>query len=244
MNRKQRRAAKARERSGCTTAPSFDAHIVAAHEAGHAIARYMTAAEMGYSPEEAITSIEIASPGTKPCAYTRLIDGTPFYIQATTLGPMLTKEMNQIERRMRAGLQSGETLVGRQSFDYFSKVISEARADGVDIESWLQARALFSVMGPVVEAVFREKPVDEVLHSSESEDDVRGFVRDCMIAQVPTSEFSTRIDAAVERAIELMGDSKVVAAVNALANHLFHNGTTDGKTAARIIGDAMETEAA
>ena len=53
-----------------------------------------------------------------------------------------------------------------------------------------------------------------------------------------------RIDAAVERAIELLGDSNVIAAVNALATHLLNNGTTDGKTAARIIGDAMETEAA
>ena len=53
-----------------------------------------------------------------------------------------------------------------------------------------------------------------------------------------------RIDAAVERAIELLGDSNVIAAVNALATHLLTNGTTDGKTAARIIGDAMETEAA
>ena len=67
--------------------------------------------------------------------------------------------------------------------------------------------------------------------------------QDCTVAQMPTSELSSRIDAAVEHAVELLSDSNVIAAVSALATHLLHNGTKDGKTAARIIGDAMGIEA-
>ena len=245
MNRQQRRAAKARARKDFATAHAPVAYIVAAHEAGHAIARYLTAAEMGYTTEEAITSIEIASPGAKPYAGTSVDGSKQFYIQATTFGPTLTKEMGEVAKRVgdRMGIRPGKTLAGLEGLDHLSQNISEARADGVDIEPWLQARALIAVMGPAVEALFREKPVDEILESHESEDDLRGLIQDCTVAQVPTSELSSRIDAAVERAVELLSDSNVIAAVNALATHLLHNGTTDGKTAARIISDAMGIEA-
>ena len=245
MNRNQRRAAKAREGRDRATAHVPKANIVAAHEAGHAIARYLTAAEMGYSTEESITSIEIASPGAKRYAGTSVDGGTKFFIQATTFGPMLTKEIGQVGKRVaeRERIHSGAALVEREWLDHLSQVISEARAEGVDIESWLQARALISVMGPAVEAMLREKPIAEILESDESEGDLRGFIQDCMIAKVSESEFSPRIDAAVERAVEFLGDSNVIAAVNALAAHLLNNGTTDGKTAVRIIGEAMETEA-
>ena len=246
MNKQQRRAAKAMEKRDRATARVPKANLVAVHEAGHAIARYLTAGEMGYSTEESITSIEIASPGAKRYAGSSANGGTQLFIQATTFGPMLTNEMSQVRNRVaeREGISSDTALVGRKALDHLSQVISEARAEGVDIESWLQARALISVMGPAVEARLREKPVAEILESDESEGDLRGFIQDCTIAQVPTSEIDARIDAAIDRAVELLGDSNVIGAVNALAKHLLHNGTTDGETAVRIIGDAMETEAA
>ena len=245
MNRHQRRAAMAGERRSRTTAPGSDANIVAAHEAGHAIARYLTAAEMGYSTEESITKIEIRSPGASTYLGTS-IDGTAnLFARATTFGPMLTKEMGQVINRVaeRTGVPLETLPAGREGLDFLSQVISEARAEGVDIESWLQARALIAVMGPAVEALLKAKPVAEILESDESEGDLRGFIQDCTIAQVPTSELSSRIGAAAERASELLSDSNVIAAVNALAAHLLHNGTTEGKTAVRIIGEVMETEA-
>ena len=61
MNRKERRAAEAMARKQRNAAP--DSNVVAAHEAGHAVARYLTAAEIGYPPEEAISQIEISAPG-------------------------------------------------------------------------------------------------------------------------------------------------------------------------------------
>ena len=145
--------------------------------------------------------------------------------------------------RKRMGLLSDKTLGGREKLNYLSQVISEAWADGVNIEPWLQARALIAVMGPAVEALLRGESVADLLEIHESEDDLNGFVRDCTLAQVSTSEVSPRIDVAVERAIDLLSDSKVLNAVNALYAHLLHNGTTDGKTAARLIGDALGTEA-
>ena len=51
---------------------------------------------MGYSPEEAITSIEIAAPGAAPYAGGSFDGKAQLYSQATTFGPMLTKEMSQV----------------------------------------------------------------------------------------------------------------------------------------------------
>ena len=245
MNRIQRRVARARERKARATAQFPKANIVAAHEAGHAIARYLTAAEMGYSPEEAITSIEFAAPDATSYAGTSFDGKAQLYTQATTFGPMLTKEMGQMAKRVgeRMGFLPGKTLGGREGFNHLSQIISEARADGVDIEPWLQARAVIAVMGSAVEALVRNKPFFDIWESHESEHDLIGFVEDCTVAEVPASEISSRIDAAVERAIELLKDSHVIAAVNALATQLLQHGTTDGKTAARIIGDEMRTEA-
>jgi hypothetical protein len=46
MNRHERRAARARARHA---AKNSNAHIVAVHEAGHAVARVLVAGELGYS---------------------------------------------------------------------------------------------------------------------------------------------------------------------------------------------------
>jgi hypothetical protein len=57
MNRQQRRAVQARSKK-IPLNP-----IVAFHEAGHAVGRYITAADMGLSVDDAIAFIDVA-PGT------------------------------------------------------------------------------------------------------------------------------------------------------------------------------------
>jgi hypothetical protein len=201
---------------------------------------------MGYSSEDSITRIEITARDGSSYVGTSFDGKAELYAQAITLGPMLSKEINRVAKRLgeRKGFLEGIESGGRDGFDRLSEIISEARADGADIETWLQARALIAVMGPAVEALAREKPFYDIWEGQESEHDLISFVQDCTVAQVPTSEIITRIDAAVDRAFDSLKDSNVIDAVNALATHLLNNGTTDGKAAARIIGDAMATEAA
>ena len=97
-------------------------------------------------------------------------------------------------------------------------------------------------MGPVVEATATQKEVYDVWNSYECEGDKRDFVTDCVIAQVPVSEIEPRINSAIQRAQEYLSRQDVCDAVNALAAHLVENGSTDGTTAARIIGAALKSE--
>jgi hypothetical protein len=79
MNRYQRRAAKAAARSA-----KIDG-VVAVHEAGHAVARYLTAADLGVSTNDAISYIEVAP----NAAVTKSVDKRMiFRTQATTFGPL------------------------------------------------------------------------------------------------------------------------------------------------------------
>ena len=233
MNRKQRRAAKAkaRMRGGRSTMD----RIVAAHEAGHAIARYLTAAEMGYTPEESIFQITISDPGAETYMGQSFDGKGTLFSQAVTEGPMLSMEMNDACKQVVAA-------TGRcADLDFLSRVVSKARENGADIETWLRARALIAVMGPAVEAVATRKNIHDVLNGYECENDLNGFTRDCITAQVQ-DEVEKRIDDAIRLAVEHLIRQDVCDAVNALTTHLVKNGSTSGKTAARIIGDALESK--
>src|SRR5438067_9965781 len=82
MNRHERRAAKVAVRSA-----KID-RVVAIHEAGHAVARFLTAADLGFSVDAAISYIEIAPDS----AVTKSIDKRMiFRMQAATFGPMLSR---------------------------------------------------------------------------------------------------------------------------------------------------------
>lgn len=226
MNRKQRRVQKAQARKSQGSVN----HIVAAHEAGHAVARYLTADEMGYTPEEAISKILISTPGTLRQMGTSFDGRADLYSQAVTYGPMLSREMHEAARAaLEDAKETGLNL---------PRIVSEARANGANIEAWLRARTLIAVMGPAVEAMIKGMTVAEVLESYESENDLAGCVKDCQAAHV--SDFAERIDEAIARACKYLSRQSVCGAVNALAAHLVKNGTTDGATAARIIETALK----
>ena len=233
MNRKQRRAAKAkaRMRGGRSTIDP----IVSAHEAGHAIARYLTAAEMGYTPEKSISQITISAPNALPYMGQSFDGKATLYSQAVTEGPMVSMEMDDSCKQVVAA--TGRSV----DEEFLSRVVSKARENGADIETWLRARALIAVMGSAVEAAATRKNIHDVLYGYECENDLNGFTRDCIAAQVQ-DEVEKRIDDAVRRALEYLMRQDVCDAVNALATHLVKNGSTSGKTATRIIGGALESK--
>ena len=112
MNRQQRRAAKAKAKNA-TVDP-----VVAVHEAGHALARYLTAEMMGLSKEESVHSIVVHVPREMPKG--KSVDGTMMTSeQATTLGPMFSKEIDAVRRAI--GTEKGwsdpraEELAGKYS---------------------------------------------------------------------------------------------------------------------------------
>jgi hypothetical protein len=96
MNRHERRAAQARARYA---AKNGDSHIVAVHEAGHAVAKVLAAGELGYSIHEAVECVEIGTEqlvGASP-------DGKVMFLSAArTEGPIFSREIDAASRQFRA----------------------------------------------------------------------------------------------------------------------------------------------
>jgi hypothetical protein len=217
MNRRERRTAVSHVRKA-----QLDP-IIAIHEAGHAVARYITAADMGIAVEESITHIEI-SPGTSLGASS---DGRTYLVsQAVTFGPMFSAEINE--------------LVGATTdLAEITCLVAAAVARGFDVSKWLEARALITVFGPMAEAVARRKSFHDVWESYECEADVRSLVRDGVIGGLRDKERDSLFNKAVERAAAMFRRPEIVAAVNALAGALPNAGRMDGKDAAANIDRAM-----
>jgi hypothetical protein len=104
MNRHQRRAAKPQGRN----VSKLD-RVVAIHEAGHAVARILTAHDLGFSPDQAITYIEVGSRENLGVS----VDGRAILIsQAVTIGPTLSANIQSVFNRITAGKAASE-LVGK-----------------------------------------------------------------------------------------------------------------------------------
>jgi hypothetical protein len=95
-------------------------------------------------------------------------DARELVSQAVTFGPMFSAEISE--------------LVGATTdLAEITGLVAAAVARGFDISTWLEARALITVFGPMAEAVARRKSFHDVWESYESEADVRSLVRDGVI---------------------------------------------------------------
>jgi hypothetical protein len=112
MNRHERRAAKVRAR---LVAKNGGSHIVAVHEAGHAIAKVLAAEELGYSINEAIDRIEIGVGETLG----RSVDGRMITrSQAVTYGPTFSRDIDEASLEFTQSFMRGRgTLEGREAND-------------------------------------------------------------------------------------------------------------------------------
>jgi hypothetical protein len=197
--------------------------ITAIHEAGHAVARYLTATDMGRAPDESIAYIEIA-PGTPlGVSFDRR---AALVSQAVTYGPMFSPEIDK--------------LIGNaRELKAIVVVVAEAVAKGLDISKWLEARSLIAVFGPMAEAVASQKSFDEVWDSYPCEGDVRSFAQDCVIAGLGGAEIDSLFGKTVEKAVAMFHRPEICAAINVLAAAFPNAGRMDGKEAAVIISGVL-----
>lgn len=213
MNRHERRAAMAQRRSA-----KLDP-VTAVHESGHAVGRVLSAADMGFRPEEAIECIS----GPTPKA------------QATTFGPMLSRELQAVWDRMHAGIPKEKWNLKR-----LPEVIKQARAEGVDVHAWLRAKMLTTVFGPLAEAKFTNRAFKDVWQSPECEQDYKDAVCDGTWAGLGTTEICAEIEFARERATALIAKPNVWKAIIKLADQMPNKGRMHGARAAAIISAELE----
>jgi hypothetical protein len=224
MNRHERRAAKARSKHA-----KLDAHV-AVHEAGHAVGRFLTAADLGYSTEESISYIDMGLGRLSE----QSADGRMRLVsEATTYGPMLSRQMQEI---VCASRQVTPKLTRQE----MSEILTNARAAGLDCETWLTARLLMGLIGGAAEAKLLGKSFNEVWQSYECESDMKEAVKDCVLVGIEeTKTITAHVNAAATRAIETVQRPDVWRAILALADRLPAIGRFDGKEAVATITRAL-----
>jgi len=221
MNRHERRAAKAQAKSA-----KLD-RVVAVHEAGHAVGRILSAGDMGLNPTDAIAYIDIA-PDTGPM--TSFDKSVTLKSQATTFGPMISREIQAVWDRRHADISKDQW-----NLSAMPEVIKQAKDEGADIGKWLRAKMLMTVLGSMAEAKLTGKHFQEVWDSYECEQDVKDAVRDGVMAGLETPEISAAIDAAMLTASELIAQPNVWKAITALADRLPSHGRMLGPQASAIV---------
>ncbi len=172
MNRRERRAARAKARH-----PGIDP-ITALHEAGHAVGRYLTAPDMGFPEDEIISDIVVNIEGERPDMGTSIDGRVKFETLAVCNGPMFSAELGALvpAAREKLGILTAGTLSRRQSFDLAKEVLTAGRNEGIDVNAWVEARAIVAVFGPMVEAIQRKMTFADVWNGDEAEGDLRGIV--------------------------------------------------------------------
>jgi len=196
---------------------------------------------MGFPEDKIITDIVVHSEGERPDLGTSKDGRVKFESLAVCNGPMLTAELGELvpAASEKLGILAGNALSGRQSFDLVKEVLTAGRNKGIDVNAWVEARAIVAVFGPMVEAQQREMPFTDVWDGEQGDGDRRDIVGDGVAAGLSTDEISAVIKRAVNRVIDYLQQDNVVGAVNALGRHLQRHGTTSGKRAAAIIRNAM-----
>lgn len=238
MNRRERRAAKAKARHH-----RIDP-ITAGHEAGHAVGRYLIAPDMGFPEDEIITDIVMHIDGERPVTGTSKDGRVKFEALGVCNGPTFSAELGALVpgASEKLGILAGSTVSGRQSFDLFKEVLTAGRNEGIDVNAWVEARATISVFGPMVEAMQRGIAFADVWDDEQGDGDRRDIIRDGMAAGLTPDEISAVIENATKRTVNYLQQPNVLNAVNALGSHLHQHGTTSGKRAVTIIRDAMGLE--
>jgi hypothetical protein len=218
MNRHDRRAAKARY------AKSFP--VTATHEAGHAVARVLTASDFGITEADAVDRIEV---GLSSNTYGVSRNGPALlFSQATTYGPILSATLERFFHEVNKGLPGDQI---RQN--HFIKAFQAAESAGEDNSGWLRARMLIAVFGAAAEARHRGRDILHIWHGYEAECDLDTARRDGLYAGLSSSQTADFINEAIGRAEYLILQPHVWAAVTSVAENMPKHGTMSGE---RVVG--------
>jgi hypothetical protein len=223
MNRQHRRSLKAQARK-----VGLD-RATAIHEAGHAVARVLTAEDMGLPPDEAVAYITI---GERHIPRGTSIDGKMHLLSlATTYGPTFSREIDQYK--------GDPHEKGITNAVYCERTVAAAKAAGVSMEPWLRASSLFIMFASVAEAKYLGKPFMDVWWTYESESDGNDFIRNINWAGLDDKAAKKLMESTLARAHELIEQPDVWRAVLAIADRLPNKGRVEGTEVARIVLTAL-----
>jgi hypothetical protein len=190
--------------------------ICKVHEAGHALGRFLTAADLGREEHENIWRIDLQDDF------------------AVTYGPMLSEEMETCVRKAY-GVRDDEKL---QDTSLTREQMRKA-CEAIDTSRWMQAKLLEIAMGPAAEARFRRKPIIDVLATCK--DDHRDLLATCWTARIDDDEMPKHIHPALLRAERIVREPVNWQAINRLADALPNWGSFDGGKAVEILATTLQS---
>ncbi len=194
MNRRERRAAKAKAKHR-----GIDP-ITALHEAGHAVGRYLIAPDMGIPEDKIITDIVVHSEGERPSAGTSIDGRVKYESLAVCNGPTFSAELGVLvpAATENLGISAGSAVSGLQALDLVQDVLTVGRDEGIDVDAWVEARAIIIVFGPMVEAMQRGIPFTDVWDGEQGDGDRRDIIENGMAAGLSSDEIAVIIESAVD----------------------------------------------
>jgi hypothetical protein len=214
MNRHERRALKAQAKSAKLS------RVTATHEAGHAVARVLTAKDFGLDEADAVHHIEIGLAN----AYGESRDGSAMLLSgAVTYGPTLSAQLQQFFYLLNKDVPRDQVCE-----NHIIKAVQVAEADGVDISDWLRARMLISVFGAAAEARYSGSDILAIWNDYAAEGDVQTAKTDGSYAGLSPSQTDDFIAEAINRAQYLISQPDVWAAVTSVADNMPNHGTMPG----------------
>jgi hypothetical protein len=196
--------------------------VAAVHEAGHAMARYLSADAMGFRADEAIDYIEIAPPFSRPNLDAKSI----LTAKAATIGPVYSRPMMDFLRTDSVSQN-------------LTAAVEACKAHGIDVEMWAAVKAFVCMAGPAAEAQFTNRSLNEIANGYNCEHDIREATRYCLSAGMTTQKASKICNDALNWAREVFDDSRNWTAVLAIADSLPSGGRINGKWIEKIITRAM-----
>jgi hypothetical protein len=206
--------------------------VIAVHEAGHAIARFLAIGGLGgYSEDAAIAYIEVHTDLARAPGRDSFEKKATLHSQAITYGPRFPKQVSDAVLRLNSATDV--------TLDELTAIFAKARDDGVDIDKWLRAKLFEIVSGPMAEAIFSRQNFWKIWDSCGAEEDLRAAIENCLLAGIGSDEIQLWLDEAAKRSLETFRRPEVWRATRALANSLPVNGRVDGKLAVGIIRSAM-----
>jgi len=225
MNRHERRASKAQARSAKLS------RVTAIHEAGHAVARILTAKDFGIDEAEAVHHIEIELMN----AYGASRDGSMGLLSgAVTYGPRLSFELQQF-----LGIASNGVPQNQISESHIVNAFQAAEATGHDISDWLRSRMLIAVFGAAAEAQYTGRDIEDVWNGYEAEADVNTARADGSYPGLSNSQTDDFIAEAINRARYLISQPNVWAAVTSVADNMPDRGKMAGKWVVGLCRSAL-----
>ena len=128
MNRHQRRVAKAQGIGG-----KLDP-VIAIHEAGHAVARVLGAADFGLPAEKMVSHIDVGT--AENLGESHFDKSVRLTSQAVTYGPTLSSEIQAIFNRITQGVDPNKLTK-----QHIVEALKAAKDEGADVARWLTGRA-------------------------------------------------------------------------------------------------------